>query len=335
MEHKRKWYPAKLREIYVARLPRYERLAIEMKFILDSSLASSNIPVHSVTHRVKLPDSFLEKALRKGYKEPLIETQDICGLRIICLFKSDIDRLASLVRSCLEVTSEEDKEHELSVDLFGYMGRHLIVSLPSAYTGPRYNDLKDLKAEIQIRTIAMDAWANISHYLEYKTPEAAPSVLRKDFYALSGLFYLADTHFELFFLDQKRSREEASKTDQTIEGLLGQEVNLDTVIAYIKVSPLSATNPKFRGIPDLGDVSNLVTEILQAGYRTLGDLHRRLLRAEAAFEELESDEISDHAADGFSVVEAIRISLSLVDKRFERYLRYWDRDDYAHLVQPE
>jgi ppGpp synthetase/RelA/SpoT-type nucleotidyltranferase len=73
--------------------------------------------------------------------------------------------------------------------------------LPDNYTGPRYEDLKGLKAEIQIRTIAMDAWSNVSHYLEYKTPEAAPSSLRKDFYALSALFYLADTHFELFFQD--------------------------------------------------------------------------------------------------------------------------------------
>jgi ppGpp synthetase/RelA/SpoT-type nucleotidyltranferase len=283
---------------------------------------------------VKSPESFLEKAARKGYKEPLSETEDICGFRVICLFKSDIARLADLVRSCLEVTSDEDKETELVVDLFGYMGRHLIVSLPSNYVGPRYQDLKGIKAEVQIRTIAMDAWANVSHYLEYKTPEAAPSALRKDFYALSGLFYLADVHFELFFQDQKQSREQTNKISQTLGGVLTQELNLDTFMAYIKLSSLSTVNASFRDPPDLGDVSGLVSEILQAGYKTVGDLHRMLLRAEPAFKELEWDEITEHAADGFPLVEAIRISLGLVDKRFECYLSYWDRDDYAHLILP-
>ena len=335
MSHKRRWYPEKLRELYLARLSRYESLSNELSFILTSQLEKSKIPIHSLIHRVKSPESFLEKALRKGYKEPLIETEDICGLRITCLFKSDIDRLASLVHSCLQVTSELDRENELSVTSFGYLGRHLIVTLPDEYTGPRYEDIKNLKAEIQIRTIAMDAWANVSHYLEYKTPEAAPSNLRKDFYALSALFYLADTHFELFSKDQTQSREMVKEVAQTLEGVLKEEINLDTLMAYVEKSPLSAADSKFRGLPDLNDVSTLVTELLQAGYKIVGELHKNLVRVDAAFGELESDEITEHAADGFPVVQAIRISLGLVDKQFEPYLVYWSKDDYVHLVLPE
>ncbi|MBI4489516.1 MAG: hypothetical protein HY694_10565 [Deltaproteobacteria bacterium] len=51
--------------------------------------------------------------------------------------------------------------------------------------------------EIQIRTIAQDAWASISHYLDYKKESDIPAQLRRDFYALSGLFYVADRHFAM------------------------------------------------------------------------------------------------------------------------------------------
>jgi hypothetical protein len=122
---------------------------------------------------------------------------------------------------------------------------------------------------------------------------------------------------------------------QTLEGVLNEEINLDTLIAYIKKSPLSAADSEFRGLPDLNDVSNLVTELLQAGYKTVGELHKNLVRSNAAFNELESDEISEHAADGFTVIQAIGISLGLVDKNFEQYLAYWNKDDYSHLVLPE
>jgi len=56
----------------------------------------------------------------------------------------------------------------------------------------------------------MHAWSIISHYLDYKTPNAVPSELKRDFNALSGLFYVADQHFEMFFKSSKASRKKAS-----------------------------------------------------------------------------------------------------------------------------
>ena len=65
--------------------------------------------------------------------------------------------------------------------------------------------LKDMKKgevtgkpfEIQVRTIAQDAWASVSYHLDYKKEETIPVELRRDFYALSGLFYIADQHFKI------------------------------------------------------------------------------------------------------------------------------------------
>lgn len=43
----------------------------------------------------------------------------------------------------------------------------------------------------------LNAWASISHYLGYKKESDIPAELRRDFNALSGLFYVADTHFAM------------------------------------------------------------------------------------------------------------------------------------------
>ncbi len=56
------------------------------------------------------------------------------------------------------------------------------------YKGPRYDTIVGMPFEIQVRTILMDAWANVSHYLAYKSDIDVPINLQRDFYALGGLF---------------------------------------------------------------------------------------------------------------------------------------------------
>ena len=74
----------------------------------------------------------------------------------------------------------------------------LVAIMRAEYSGPRYDNIAVLPFEIQVRTIAMDAWANVSHHLDYKSDKDVPAELRKDFYALSGLFYLALPASRLF-----------------------------------------------------------------------------------------------------------------------------------------
>ena len=75
----------------------------------------------------------------------------------------------------------------------------------------------------------MDAWANISHYLDYKKEADVPEELKRDFYALSGLFYVADTHFEMFF----KSREKVTQRLEESELLPTQEINFDSLKIYL------------------------------------------------------------------------------------------------------
>ena len=72
------------------------------------------------------------------------------------------------------VNSEKAKK-TLKTSEFGYMDDHYIVRLPKECKGPRYNDIKPLKCEIQVRTISMDAWDAVSHHLDYKQKIDIPS----------------------------------------------------------------------------------------------------------------------------------------------------------------
>ena len=98
------------------------------------------------------------------------------------LFLSDLPRLDKLIRDCFNVVSYENKVTDSDPSSFGYMSVHYVTTPDDSHSGPRYDELKGIPIEIQIRTVVMDAWANVSHHLDYKGESSIPKDLRKDFY---------------------------------------------------------------------------------------------------------------------------------------------------------
>ena len=123
-------------------------------------------PIESVSGRVKSVSSILEKMQRKGIVPEEMEEQveDIAGIRIICQFVEDIEKVADLIqkRSDIEIKSEKDYIRHMKDS--GYRSYHLIVY----YTVETMNGPKRIQVEIQIRTIGMDFWASVDHQLRYK-----------------------------------------------------------------------------------------------------------------------------------------------------------------------
>jgi ppGpp synthetase/RelA/SpoT-type nucleotidyltranferase len=188
----------------------YSALEEEAKFVLQRALRQKKIKTHSIPTRVKELTSFLDKVKRKDAKEPFEDIRDIVGLRVICLFLSDIPRIGEVIRESFNVLSEDDKIEGVEISSFGYLSLHFNAEMRKEYKGPRYDAVAGMPFEIQVRTILMEAWANVSHYLDYKSDVDVPTALRRDFYALSGLFYVADSHFELFFKSSKDSSKQMS-----------------------------------------------------------------------------------------------------------------------------
>ncbi len=293
--------------------PLYKRLRDEIEFTIEAALRTSGLNIHSVSARVKELPSFLEKIERKSYANPFIEMSDLVGIRIVCLFLSDLPKIEQILDREFEVLQREDKVNPDDYSSFGYMSHHFECRLGSRYSGTRYDGIRDIVFEAQCRTIAMDAWANISHHLEYKGEASIPQELKRDFHALSGLFYVADQHFELFARGTKEVRHESGQQIETHQ-LADVPVNRETLSAY-----LEKRYPDRKGVR-AASVSELAEELTTAGYHTIGHLAATLDRGEQAG--LKQEKVSPPGngsiRDGrrYNRVGIVRVTLRVIDPVF-------------------
>jgi putative GTP pyrophosphokinase len=203
----------KILEEYNLRKDKAGILIDEVKYIISRAIDRAHIKIHYITNRIKGFDSFLDKIRRKNLQDPFNEIHDLIGFRIICLFLEDVEDIGNLLIKEFNVFDIENKIYEAEHNVFGYMGSHYKAKLKDNIQ--LNNDSENYSFEIQIRTIAQDAWASISHHLDYKQESSLPTNLRRDFHALSGLFYIADTHFT--FLRQEQSKHFYIKVEEILE----------------------------------------------------------------------------------------------------------------------
>ena len=305
---------------FKSKIPLYQRLKDEVYFIIDEELKKRKIKIHSLLSRIKEFDSFEDKIHRKNTENPFVDITDIVGLRIVCLFLSDFEKIREFINRSFDIHNEDNKLADTEISQFGYQSIHYIVSLKDHCSGPRYDGLRNLVAEVQVRTIAMDAWATISHYLDYKTESDVPRELRKDLYALSGLFYVADTHFQMFYQGSKESFREAIKHDSVDKNLLSLELNLDTLRSYAKAKL------KDREISSPDFFSTLLSEIKALGINSIKALDVAL---DSCLEAGELYEKEMRRKRDLTAVGIIRISLRILysgsvnsEKAYWRYQKY-------------
>lgn len=189
---------------YEQQHPIYEALRQEIVFILEDRITSQAIKIHTIEARVKSLEFLLDKCIRKSSNSPFDEFVDIAAARVVCLFRSDIERLKVLVGDNFEVIAIDDKMEK--GDPLGYLSVHMICKIKSGYSGPRYEKILNKPFEIQLRTLCMHCWAAVSHYVDYKGDWDVPGGLKMGLNALGGLFYVADNEFEQFYAAQNASR---------------------------------------------------------------------------------------------------------------------------------
>ena len=278
---------------------------------MNQCLVVTGVKLHSVTSRVKDFASLSRKAAQRKLTAPFDEVRDIVGIRVVCLFLTDIPVISSALRSAFDIQAEDDKMAGSDVTSFGYMSLHLEGVMKASHSGPRYNGLMNLPLEIQVRTIAMDAWANVSHYLSYKADVDVPDDLKRDFHALSGLFYVADKHFELFYRSSVKSREAAliNVTQAARADLDQQPLNADTLTAY-----LSVKFPDREGSTS-EQTSEVLGEMLHIGITNLGQIDKIVDATAEAFTAYES---ASMGTDRFAAIGALRAAAYLYKPAYLR-----------------
>lgn len=124
--------------------------------------------IDHVKCRIKSPKSIVNKMKKKKYnltyKEMINKVNDIAGIRIICPFQENVYIVRELLLENPNIRILNEKDYIQSPKKSGYSSLHLIVEVPvKTDMGKIY-----VKAEIQIRTMAMDFWASLEHELKYK-----------------------------------------------------------------------------------------------------------------------------------------------------------------------
>lgn len=183
-------------ENYLNYKQKYIGLKDAIIFTLERIISKNEVRLFKLEGRVKDLNSIKEKMIRKGYQGNLDDVEDICGVRIICYYLTDMDLLENLIKKEFVIESKSDKQKEADDDRFGYQSRHYIVTLKEHWlTNPLFSDYKGLKIEIQLRTMLMHTWAAISHALLYKHESDAPKEIKRRLNRLSALIELADEQF--------------------------------------------------------------------------------------------------------------------------------------------
>ena len=121
--------------------------------------------------RIKSAESIIHKMktrkIQLTYKNMIEDINDIAGIRIVCPLKKDIFSIKNLIEKIPGINVLKEKDYVTHPKKSGYSSYHLIVEVP--ITLSRQNIY--VKAEIQIRTIAMDFWASLEHKVKYKPEE--------------------------------------------------------------------------------------------------------------------------------------------------------------------
>ncbi|MBQ9796441.1 MAG: GTP pyrophosphokinase family protein [Clostridia bacterium] len=134
----------------------------------EFSLRFDRNPINSIKSRLKSPVSIEEKLASKNLPMTLQTMEknlnDIAGVRVICSFLDDIYLLAECLLSQDDITLIAQKDYISHPKENGYRSLHLIVQIPIYLQAGKRN----MRVEIQLRTIAMDCWASLEHQLRYK-----------------------------------------------------------------------------------------------------------------------------------------------------------------------
>ncbi len=176
-------------------------MEIETKFrVLNErfSLHHDRNPIDAIQNRLKSPESILDKMVRKNLPftlEAIAENIfDIAGVRVICSFIDDIYMLADCLLQQDDIRLIRRKDYIENPKPNGYRSLHLIVEVPIF----RQDEKRLMKVEVQLRTIAMEFWANLEHQLRYKK-DLPPEVIAKteaQLYECAKLSSVLDTHMQ-------------------------------------------------------------------------------------------------------------------------------------------
>lgn len=166
----------------------------------------SHNPIAYIKYRVKKPASIVEKLHRRGFPVTLESVEknlhDVAGVRVICNYVQDIYMVADMLTSQNDITLLEVKDYIANPKPNGYRSLHLVLEVPVFFS----DGCKQMKVEVQIRTIAMDFWATLEHHLKYKTEGPVPEEIAQELKVCSDVISDTDKRMQNIYNSLNRGK---------------------------------------------------------------------------------------------------------------------------------
>lgn len=266
-------------ETYRRQRQDFLRLGDVAASLLKQQLKSAEIDTLAVEHRVKEEASLAGKLERKSDKyRSLEDITDILGIRVICFFSDDVDKVGKVVEKLFTVdwANSVDKRALINANSFGYLSVHYICALPESGEYPP--ELCGRKFEIQVRTTLQHTWACIEHDMGYKSEFGIPRVAVRQFARIAGLLEMADDEFV-------RVRNTVRAYTEDIRQKIINDDADDVLIDGVSLQEYVLRNRKMREFLDdiaricgaeISEISpeNYMEQLQWLGKKTLGDLER-------------------------------------------------------------
>ena len=210
----------------------YERQKHNYEFILRKiqrriflQLKNENINAN-VKFRVKSFNSYFDKLLQLQNDKSKSLISDIIGIRIICPFLEDLDRVEKIITNNFEVQEVERKGLRHSFREFGYDSIHISLVVDE----DDYEEFIPYTSnicEIQLRTILQDAWAEVEHELIYKANfTLLNEPIKRKLASLNAILTLSDVIFQEIRDFQRETQEQGFKLRQTMESNISSNLSI-------------------------------------------------------------------------------------------------------------
>lgn len=313
---------------YKSRQPLFGRILKNVSGAICDQLNAAGVPYLNIENRIKTLDSAFEKVGRKNYNDPFNQIEDFCGIRIVCYYPGDVDKIVRLLCNEFDVISEENTQARLKPNEFGYRSTHLILTIPTDWLrAPEYRGLNDLKVEVQTRTILMHAWAEIQHKLAYKSADQVPDDFQRRLFRLSAKFEEADEQLEQIRDDLSSYRSEVRNIVDGFASLKGQPLNLDTLTIL-----LDAAFPE--RVKSVSANSEILTEILELSL-TMDDLIDAIQTHAPISAQLESLDTGNGEPTFWVQVGALRSALDVANEAYYTYRmhEYYDTEEWREPTE--
>ncbi len=171
--------------LYQEAMLRYHCAILEMRTKLevlskDLALRYRRNPIEFIESRLKKPSSIARKLRGDGHEitvDNMIQyVSDIAGIRVLCAYIDDIYEIARMLARQPDVRIINVKDYIKNPKDNGYRSYHMIIEIPVSFC----EEVRPVRCEIQIRTIAMDFWATLDHDMQYKKEvEDADEIMRE------------------------------------------------------------------------------------------------------------------------------------------------------------